>query len=217
VSLLADLFSRSTDGVFAVDAKERIVFWNEACENQLGIPRQEALGRACYDVVHACTLSGQPFCKPGCCVARLAEGGSPPPAFPLRFGNGRGKSTKFSVHTALVPSPRRDLWTVVHLLHRGETADMGESLEQSNGQQPRIPEGRHNRNETLPPSPVDSLTARERGILRLLAAGHASSVISRQLCISPVTVRNHIQHLIGKLGLHSQLEAVAYAYRHKLI
>ncbi len=217
MSLLADLFSRSTDGVFAVDAKERIVFWNEACENQLGISRQEALGRACYDVVHACTLSGQPFCKPGCCVAQLAEGGSPPPAFPLRFGNGRGKSQKLSVRTALVPSPQRDLWTVVHLLDRGETADMGESLEQSNGQQPRIPEGRHIRNETLPPSPVDSLTARERGILRLLAAGHASSVISRQLCISPVTVRNHIQHLIGKLGLHSQLEAVAYAYRHKLI
>lgn len=217
MSLLADLFSRSTIGVFAVDVEERIVFWNEACEHQLGIPAQEALGRACYDVVHACDLSGQPFCKPGCRMARLAEGGSPPPAIPLRFGNGRGKSQKFSVRTALVPSPQRDLWTVVHLLYRGETADMGESLEQPNRQQPRIPEGRRIRNKTLPPSPVDPLTARERGILRLLAEGHASSVISRQLCISPVTVRNHIQHLIGKLGLHSQLEAVAYAYRHNLV
>ena len=55
------------------------------------------------------------------------------------------------------------------------------------------------------------------GILHLLAEGHASSVISRQLCISLVTVRNHVQHLIGKLGVHSQLEAVAYAYRHNLI
>lgn len=217
MSLLADLFSRSTDGVFAVDVKEQIVFWNEACENQLGISRQEALGRACYDVVHACTLSGQPFCKPGCCMARLAEGGSAPSAFPLRFGNGRGKSQKFSVRTALVPSPQPDLWTVVHLLDRGETADMGESSEPSHRLQPCIPEGRRIRDKALPPSPDDPLTARERGILRLLAKGHASSVISRQLCISPVTVRNHIQHLIGKLGLHSQLEAVAYAYRHNLI
>lgn len=217
MSLLADLFSRSMVGVFAVDVKERIVFWNEACENQLGIPRQEALGHACYDVVHACNPSGQSFCKPGCRMARLAEGGSAPQAFPLWFGNGRGKSQKFSVRTALVPSPQRDMWAVVHLLHRGETADICESLEQSNGQQPWIPEGRRIGNNTLSPSPVDPLTARERGILRLLAAGHVSSVISRQLCISPVTVRNHIQHLIGKLGVHSQLEAVAYAYRHNLI
>ena len=217
MSLLADLFSRSTDGVFAVDVKEQIVFWNEACENQLGISRQDALGRACYDVVHACTLSGQPFCKPGCCMARLAEGGSAPKTFPLRFGKGRGKSQKFSVRTALVPAPQQDLWTVVHLLYRGETADVSESLEHPNRQQPRIPEGRRTRNKTLPPSPDDSLTARERVILHLLAEGHASSVISQQLCISLVTVRNHVQHLIGKLGVHSQLEAVAYAYRHNLI
>ena len=217
MSLLADLFSRSTIGVFAVDVQERIVFWNEACEHQLGIPTQEALGRACYDVVHACDLSGQPFFKPGCRMARLAEGGSAPPAFPLWFGNGRGKSQKFSVRTALVPSPQPDLWTVVHLLYRGETADLCEPLEQTHRQKSCIPEGRRIRNKTLSPAPVDPLTARERGILCLLAEGHTSSVISRQLCISPVTVRNHIQHLIGKLGLHSQLEAVAYAYRHNLI
>lgn len=217
MSLLADLFSRSTDGVFAVDVKEQIVFWNEACENQLGIPRQDALGHACYDVVHACTLSGQPFCKPGCCMARLAGGGSAPEAFSLRFGKGRGKSQKLSVRAALVPAPQPDLWTVVHLLYRGETADSYESLEQSHRQQPCIPQGRRIRNKTLSSSPDDSLTARERVILHLLAEGLACSVISQQLCISLVTVRNHIQHLIGKLGVHSQLEAVAYAYRHNLI
>jgi len=217
VTLLADLFSRSTDGVFAVDVKEQIVFWNEACENQLGISKQDALGRACYDVVHACTLSGQPFCKPGCCMARLAEGGSAPKTFPLRFGKGRGKSHKFSVRTALVPAPQQDLWTVVHLLYRGENADQYGSLEQPHRQQPCISEGSRIRNKTLSPSPDDPLTVRERVVLHLLAEGHASSVISQQLCISPVTVRNHIQHLIGKLGVHSQLEAVAYAYRHNII
>lgn len=215
--LLADLFSRSTDGVFAVDLKERIVFWNDGCEHLLGIPAQEALGRACHDVVHACNLSGQPFCKTGCHMARLAEGGSAPQAIPLRFCNGRGKMLKLSLRTVLVPSQQPNLWTVVHLLYRGETADACESLEQSNRQQPWIPEERRIRNKTLSPPPVDLLTARERGILRLLAGGHSSSVISRQLCISHVTVRNHIQHLIGKLGVHSQLEAVAYAYRHNLI
>jgi len=69
---------------------------------------------------------------------------------------------------------------------------------------------------TWPSPAIAPLTARERGILQLLAEGYASSMISRQLCISQLTVRNHIQNMIGKLGLHSQLEAVAYAHRHNL-
>ena len=217
MSLLADLFSRSTDGVFAVDVEERVVFWNEACEHLLGIPAPEALGRACHDVVHACDLSGQPFCKPGCHMARLAKGGCATQPFPLRFDNGRGKSQKLSVRTVLAPSQQPDLWTVVHLLYRGDNADLCEPLQQSSRQPPRMREGRRLGNKTLPLSPLDPLTVRERGILRLLAEGHKSSVISRQLCISAVTVRNHIQHLNEKLGVHSQLEAVAYAYRHNLI
>jgi DNA-binding CsgD family transcriptional regulator len=212
VSLLADLFSRSTDGVFAVDVNERIVFWNTACEQLLGIPAPRAIGRACFDVVHAGDLSGRPFCKPGCRMARLARGGSATQPFPLRFDNGRGKSQKLSVRTVLAPSLQQDLWTVVHLLYRGETADMMRQTRQSS-----IPEEKCIGNMTLPSCPVDPLTVRERGILRLLAEGHKSSAIARQLCISAVTVRNHIQHLNKKLGVHSQLEAVAYAYRHNLI
>lgn len=215
--LLDDLFSRSTAGVFAVDVEERIVFWNEACEQQLGIPPQKALGRACYDVVRACTPSGMPFCKPGCCMARLAGGGSAPPTFPLRFCIGQGKSKKLAVRTMLVPSQRKGLWTVVHMLCREETSDICGSLERSIQQRLQTTQESGAMNQTLPSPAIAPLTARERGVLRLLAEGHASSVISKQLCISHVTVRNHIQNLIGKLGLHSQLEAVAYAHRNNLI
>lgn len=215
--LLDDLFSCSAAGVFAVDVKERIVFWNEACERQLGVPPQEALGKVCHEVVRARTPSGLTFCKPGCCMARLARGGSAPPAFPLQFCIGQGKSQKLSVHTVLVPSQQRGLWTVVHMLCREETADICASLERSVRQQMQTPVGGDAREKTLPTPAIAPLTTRERCVLHLLAEGHAASVISQQLCISHVTVRNHIQNLIGKLGLHSQLEAVAYAHRHNLI
>lgn len=214
MSLLADLFSRSTDGVFAVDVNQRIVFWNAACERLLGTSAPEAMGRPCADVVHAFDESGQPFCKADCAMARLAEGGSAMRMDPLRFDNGRGKSQKLSVRTALVPSPQGDLWIVVHLLYRGEAADLSQ---QTSPQPPCMPSRRCNGKQALPSSTVAPLTSRERGILRLLAEGHKSSHISRQLCISVVTVRNHIQHLHEKLGVHSQLEAVAHAYRHNLI
>jgi DNA-binding NarL/FixJ family response regulator len=67
------------------------------------------------------------------------------------------------------------------------------------------------------PARVCALTAREQQILQLLAEGCAAAAISRELCISRATVRNHIQHILTKLGLHSKLEAVAYAYRRHLI
>ncbi|MCL6640364.1 MAG: LuxR C-terminal-related transcriptional regulator, partial [Candidatus Rokubacteria bacterium] len=37
------------------------------------------------------------------------------------------------------------------------------------------------------------------------------------LGVSPATVRNHVQNLLGKLGVHSRLQAVAYANRRGLL
>jgi DNA-binding NarL/FixJ family response regulator len=68
--------------------------------------------------------------------------------------------------------------------------------------------------ESPPPlSPSLSLSEREREVLRLLASGKRTRDIADQLCISPATVRNHIQHILEKLGAHTRLEALAVAYR----
>lgn len=73
-------------------------------------------------------------------------------------------------------------------------------------------------NKTPPiPAGVCALTAREQQILQLLAEGLAAAAISERLYISLATVRNHTQHILAKLGMHSKLEAVAYAYRRGLI
>jgi DNA-binding NarL/FixJ family response regulator len=56
-------------------------------------------------------------------------------------------------------------------------------------------------------------TPREQEVLRLLAGGHDRAAIARVLFISPRTVGSHIQHLLTKLGVHSQAQVVAAAYR----
>jgi NarL family two-component system response regulator LiaR len=61
------------------------------------------------------------------------------------------------------------------------------------------------------------LTAREQQILLLLSEGLTCTSISQRLSVSQTTVRNHIQHILSKLCVHSRTEAVAYAYRHELI
>jgi DNA-binding NarL/FixJ family response regulator len=57
------------------------------------------------------------------------------------------------------------------------------------------------------------LTARERQILARIAAGHERAAIAEDLGISINTVRTHAQNLLGKLGVHSTLEAASVAHR----
>ncbi|MCH7472703.1 PAS domain-containing protein, partial [bacterium] len=45
------LLARSADGVFAVDADQRIVFWSAAAEELVGRSAGDLLGRYCYEVL----------------------------------------------------------------------------------------------------------------------------------------------------------------------
>jgi DNA-binding NarL/FixJ family response regulator len=61
------------------------------------------------------------------------------------------------------------------------------------------------------------LTPREMEILKLLAEGLSNAAIADRLVLSLHTVRNHVQNVIGKLGAHSKLEAVATAVREGIL
>lgn len=58
------------------------------------------------------------------------------------------------------------------------------------------------------------LSDREWEILRLLAQGQRNEGIAGTLFISPQTVQTHVRNVLGKLGVHSKLEAVALAVKH---
>lgn len=57
------------------------------------------------------------------------------------------------------------------------------------------------------------LTKREVEILRMVADGRSNRVIAADLFVAVATVRNHVQNIINKLGVHSKLEAVVKASR----
>lgn len=61
--------------------------------------------------------------------------------------------------------------------------------------------------------PSRDLSVRQREVLELLAEGVPAREIAVRLGLAETTVRNHIRCLLRKLGCHSQLEAVATAYR----
>lgn len=65
--------------------------------------------------------------------------------------------------------------------------------------------------------PFDSLTAREREVMQLLAEGKVAKEIATALDISVYTVDAHRGHIMKKLGLHSSAEIVRFAMRKGLI
>jgi NarL family two-component system response regulator LiaR len=64
---------------------------------------------------------------------------------------------------------------------------------------------------------LNDLTDREREILQLLAEGLRNDDIAGKLFISPQTVQTHVRNILGKLRVHSKLEAVSFAVKHGAI
>lgn len=60
-------------------------------------------------------------------------------------------------------------------------------------------------------------SAREREILRLVAAGATDEQIAVRLQLSPATVRTHVRNAKAKLGAQTRAQAVALALQQRLI
>ncbi|HEU5434141.1 MAG TPA: LuxR C-terminal-related transcriptional regulator [Thermomicrobiales bacterium] len=75
------------------------------------------------------------------------------------------------------------------------------------------------RREPAPNAPAPSnlgLTQRERDVLRMLAAGKSNQDIADELFVSLGTVKVHVTHILGKVGVKSRAAAADYAHRHGL-
>ena len=67
------------------------------------------------------------------------------------------------------------------------------------------------------PNPVETLTAREVQVLRLLANGHTNREVAQILAISVRTVESHRSNLMSKLDLYNRAALVQYAVKHDLL
>ena len=62
-------------------------------------------------------------------------------------------------------------------------------------------------------SKIDALTRREREVLALLADGRTTQEVAVALSISVMTVQSHVKNVLAKLGVHSKVEAIRFAWR----
>jgi DNA-binding NarL/FixJ family response regulator len=68
----------------------------------------------------------------------------------------------------------------------------------------------HPQRDRVPP---ELLTTREREVLAMLAHGWSNRRISQELAIKEITVRTHVSHVLGKLGVHNRVQAALHAVR----
>jgi PAS domain S-box-containing protein len=202
---LDDALARAADGAFVNATDGKIVLWNRAAEKIMGYTARDAIGRPCCEIFVGRDDSGNRLCYRGCHVMSLVKMGDPIQSFDMQTRTKTGHPVWLNV--SILNSSNGAGGPVTIHLFRDVTATkellkmVGERM-------------------APPPAPIQTgseLTRRELEILKLLAAGEDTKSAAQKLHVSPATVRNHVQNILGKLGVHSRLQAVAYATNHRLL
>ena len=220
-SLMANMF-QTADGLFVVDQDQRILFWNQGAQDILGYVSEDVIGKRCSELVQHVTQSGQVGCAPDCPIADcgLTKRRGPGQNFLIRAKDGSFRWLSM-VHIFMGPfnfmGPFHGTAPAMVHVFRDITSEMEakKTLERIAGQLSGF--GLFQSREERFLSAGVELTEREKQVLALLAQGETTNAIAKKLTISNSTARNHIQNILAKLGVHTRLEAVAFALRHKVV
>ncbi len=226
-SILA-MLDRTADGAMLADEQGTVALWNKAAERLLGFRADDVLGRPCYEVMRGEILSGHPFCSRSCAVGHRLGCGGGVCNFDIQTHTEGGKAIWLNISSLPVPSRKKDQFLFVHLFRDiGRQATVRHLVNElhsvlSAPDERPTPGAKHTRSpapsseNTVPDIPATlPLSRREREVLQHLALGERTTRIADTLCISPATVRNHLQHIFEKLGAHSRIEVLAVAFHHK--
>jgi len=196
---LKELIGNTADGACAVTADGKITFWNRAAEKIFDYPAREVIGQPCCDVFAGRHAKGNRLCYRGCHVRTLVKIGQSVQRFAMATRTKTGTPIWLDMSILVVPGSRKEFQAALHLF-RDVTVS-------------------HETAGPLRRDPAElstSLTRREIEVLRLMSRGANTKVMAERLHRSRATVRNHVQKILGKLGVHSRLEAVAHYNGHGL-
>lgn len=206
-----DLLAESAAAAFAIDRSDRIIYWNHGAEVFFGRTAESVLGRFCFQTLEGRDSFGNLYCTRDCPIFSGALKGEAIAPFVMSYLGGDGAPRHVRVRAVALPAAGRAFTCLMHLV------DAEGSQEVANLEE-RLRAVARGAGDAPPPPPdpvisVNPLTTREREIIQLLSNGYAALNIAARLNLSHATVRNHIQNILRKLEVHSQVEAVSVAFR----
>jgi DNA-binding CsgD family transcriptional regulator len=223
---LLDLLSSGEPPAFANDQNNRVIFWNKGAERLMERTASQALGRLCHEIFCGKDPFGNRFCSENCAVTSSLKRHEPVNRFEITTGD-RNRPRMIGMTVVEIPDWRPGYFTAVHIMDQIDdksrlARELARLRENNGGVAQRgdgsVPVAFHGSKPAAGPAPeadttVEPLSDRELDVLRAIASGQANKDIANSLHISVATTRNHVQHILKKLNVHSKLEAVALAFR----
>ena len=192
--------------VWVSSARSTITYINDEALRLLGVTAESCLGKPCYEVIAGRDSEENAFCCKGCMMRQLVESHSPIKPTQLQVTASDGK--RHWLQLVVIPVKDR-LSGSDCLVHCAIDDDRAHAIQAYLAKV--TSRTQHHHGECgVEHTQRFNLTTREREILELLTKDETLWSIAHSLNVSYTTVRNHVQHILTKLGVHSIIEAVAY-------
>jgi len=207
----AALVEAAQRAAFATDAEGLVRAWNGAAQQLLGFSTSHAVGRHFDTLLGPRDVHDNPFLHGNLPLVELALQAEPVHPFEMSVRDSSGQRLIVQVGIVVVLAGDDEGHRVVYLLERRFRRRRSDEVIE------RLLSESKWRDAPAPSAESDLLTPRQREVLRLLAEGEGPQEIAETLSLSVFTVRSHLRAIYGRLGAHSQSEAVAKAYQLRLI
>lgn len=219
MKILTTALDNTPDGAMIIDDQQKIIYVNEPAQRLLRIDLEQDSNLRCYSVVRGLDSDRRPVCRPACSVLTRCKQGYAVPASVIQVEKPGGGFKWLTMRVLNFVDERHGRVCMVHLFREAFTMDnAGKNIGE-------IERARQNHRSSRaitwqddePLRRFAELTERERQVLSHLVRGQGTREIADTLSITINTTRNHIQHILQKLDVHSRAAAVAYVARHDLL
>ena len=214
---LNDLLKGAAEAAFVVDLQGSVRYLNPAAEKLFGISNAKACALHCAQLLDGKGCGGEQLCSESCPTFELARQGKAVESFDLQV-RASGGTRRWVNISILIGRGASGEVRIVHLARDVESRKKLELVTRQFLQQVGSLTGQQVEDLLASgPPPHVGLTDQERNVLQLLSLGRSTKAIAVELGISARTVRNHVQHLLQKLHVHSRTTAVLRAVKERLV
>ena len=223
------MVDRVDDGMAATDVlivnrDGTVLSINESASMLRGANAHDLVGTPCWKLMGLRYPDGTAFCGPTCPIREELDSAASERTSRLIREREAGQLEEIDLVTLPLASANRRTSLILHVVvpatpstesrcavpRAGDWKSLSEAAVASTVRQARTWPVNLSRASAQAASNTDlgKLTGREREVLDLLSNGYNTRSIADRLYISPVTVKHHVQHILGKLGVHRRVDAI---------